>query len=45
VVVALFTEYVRSDPAEGNALLGLVMAVGLGPGTHNLLLFAVSGLG
>jgi uncharacterized membrane protein len=45
VVVAMFTEYVRSDPAEGNALLGLVMAVGLGPGTHNLLLFAVSGLG
>jgi uncharacterized membrane protein len=41
-VVALFTDYVRSDPAEGNVLLGLVMAVGLGPGTHNLLLFAVT---
>lgn len=42
VVVALMADYVREEPREGYALLGLVAAVGLGPGAHNLLLFAVS---
>lgn len=42
-LVVLFVDYVREDPVEGNLLLGLVAAVGLGPGTHNLLLFAVAG--
>jgi len=41
-VVVLFAEYVREDPTPGYALLGLVAAVGLGPGAHNLLLFAVA---
>ena len=41
VVVVLFEEYVRADPAEGYLLLGLVVAVGLGPGFHNLVLFAI----
>jgi len=40
-VVALFEEYVRTDPTEGYLLLGLVVAVGLGPGFHNLVLFAI----
>jgi uncharacterized membrane protein len=41
-VVGLFADYVREEPAEGNLLLGFVAAVGLGPGTHNLVLFAVA---
>ncbi|KAB1187956.1 MULTISPECIES: DUF63 family protein [Haloferax] len=43
VVVALLADYVREEPVEGSLLLGLVAAVGLGPGVHNLLLFAISG--
>ncbi|WP_338740050.1 DUF63 family protein [Haloplanus salilacus] len=42
VVVAL-AETVREAPTEGRLLLGFVAAVGLGPGVHNLLLFAVVG--
>ncbi|AKU08626.1 DUF63 family protein [Haloferax gibbonsii] len=42
-VVALLADYVREDPTEGSLLLGLVAAVGLGPGVHNLLLFAIAG--
>ncbi|WP_396612085.1 DUF63 family protein [Haloferax sp. S1W] len=42
-VVALLADYVREEPTEGALLLGLVAAVGLGPGVHNLLLFAVAG--
>jgi uncharacterized membrane protein len=41
-LVVLFVDYVREEPVEGTLLLGLVAAVGLGPGTHNLLLFAVA---
>ena len=40
-IVALFEEYVREDPTEGYLLLALVTAVGLGPGAHNLVLFAL----
>lgn len=40
-IVALFEEYVRSEPTEGYLLLGLIAAVGLGPGFHNLVLFAI----
>lgn len=43
VVVWLLADYVRDDPQAGNALMLLVAAVGLGPGAHNLLLFAVLG--
>ena len=43
VVVILFADYVREEPTQGYVLLGLIAAVGLGPGAHNLLLFAVAG--
>jgi uncharacterized membrane protein len=42
-VVVLFADLVREEPAEGYLLLGLVAAVGLGPGAHNLLLFIITG--
>jgi uncharacterized membrane protein len=42
-VVVLLTETVREAPTEGRLLLGFVAAVGLGPGVHNVLLFAVAG--
>lgn len=42
VVVALFDDYVREDELEGSLLLGLVAAVGLGPGAHNVVLFAIA---
>jgi len=41
-VVVLFREYVEDEPTEGYLLLGLIAAVGLGPGVHNLLLFTVT---
>ena len=43
LVVWLFEEYVRESPRQARLLLAFVAAVGLGPGVHNLLLFAVSG--
>lgn len=43
LVVWLFADYVREEPTEGYLLLAVVAAVGLGPGAHNLLLFAVAG--
>jgi uncharacterized membrane protein len=43
VVVVLFADLMEDDPREGRALLGVVAAVGLGPGVHNLILFAISG--
>jgi uncharacterized membrane protein len=42
LVVAMLADYVREDPDEGFLVLGFVAAVGLGPGVHNLLLFAVA---
>ncbi|WP_255197259.1 DUF63 family protein [Halorarius litoreus] len=42
VVVSLFVDYVREAPGEGSLLLGVVAAVGLGPGAHNLVLFALA---
>lgn len=42
-VVILFADFVREDPTEGYLLLGVVAAVGLGPGAHNLLLFVITG--
>lgn len=41
-VVVVMTDYVRDEPAEGYLLLGLVAAVGLGPGVHNLVLFSIA---
>jgi len=43
VVVAAVEGLYRDEPIQARLLLGLVAAVGLGPGVHNLLLFAVSG--
>ncbi|WP_247009941.1 DUF63 family protein [Halorientalis litorea] len=44
-VLVLFTDFAEAEPTQANALLGVVAAVGLGPGAHNLLLFtAVGGL-
>lgn len=42
-VLALFADFIEEDPLYGNAALGVVTAVGLGPGAHNLLLFAALG--
>jgi len=42
-VVMLFADYVAEEPTKGYLLLGLIAAVGLGPGAHNLLLFAITG--
>lgn len=42
LVVLLFADYVAHEPEEGYLLLGLVAAVGLGPGAYNLLLFMIS---
>ncbi len=41
-IVGLFAEFVREAPRRGRLALGLVVAVGLGPGTHNVLLFVVT---
>ncbi|GAA0645704.1 DUF63 family protein [Salarchaeum japonicum] len=41
-ITVLLAEYVREEEAEGSLLLGLVAAVGLGPGMHNFLLFVVT---
>jgi uncharacterized membrane protein len=41
-VVVLFDDYVREDPGEGFPILGFVAAVGLGPGVHNVVLFAIA---
>jgi len=43
VVVVALTETVREAPTQGRLLLGVVAAVGLGPGAHNVLLFTVAG--
>lgn len=42
-IIWLMTEYVEEAPSEGFLLLALIAAVGLGPGVHNLLLFAIGG--
>jgi len=42
-VVVLFADMIEESPTEGYLLLGFIAAVGLGPGAHNLLLFAVTG--
>ncbi|MFB6120288.1 MAG: DUF63 family protein [Halobacteriaceae archaeon] len=42
-LVVLFTEYVREEPTPANLLLALLAAVGLGPGAHNVVLFAIVG--
>ncbi|MFT4890875.1 MAG: putative membrane protein [Halobacteriales archaeon] len=44
VVVAAVEGLYEDEPIQARILLGLVAAVGLGPGIHNLLLFAVQGI-
>ncbi len=41
LIVSLFEEYVREQPRQARVLLGIVAAVGIGPGIHNLLLFTI----
>jgi uncharacterized membrane protein len=41
-IVGLFREFVEEAPRQARALLAFVAAVGLGPGTHNVLLFLVT---
>lgn len=43
VVVVLFREYVAEAPRQGYGFLAALAAVGLGPGTHNFLLFLAAG--
>ncbi|MDY6764249.1 MAG: DUF63 family protein [Halobacteria archaeon] len=43
LIVWLFVDFVREEPTQGYILLGIVAAVGLGPGVHNLLLFTIGG--
>jgi uncharacterized membrane protein len=45
VVVLLVADYVEDEPAEGNLLMTVVAAVGLGPAANNLVLFMLSGVG
>lgn len=42
-IVVLFADFIEETPTEGYLLVGFIAAVGLGPGVHNLLLFAVTG--
>jgi len=41
-VVNLFAGYVREDPRQAYLLLAVIVAVGLGPGSQNVILFAVT---
>ncbi|MXV63644.1 DUF63 family protein [Natronorubrum sp. JWXQ-INN-674] len=41
-ILGLFKEYVEDRPQQARTILALVAAVGLGPGTHNVLLFLVT---
>lgn len=41
VVLGLFREYVEEAPRQARTILGLIAALGLGPGVHNTLLFIV----
>lgn len=42
-VAVLLADLVRDDPREGYLALGVVAAVGLGPGAHNVVLFMMAG--
>jgi uncharacterized membrane protein len=44
LIVHLFVNFVREEGEWSYLLLGLAGAVGLGPGAHNLLLYAVAGV-
>lgn len=40
LILGLFEEWVRDSPRQARLVLTLIAAVGLGPGFHNVLLFA-----
>lgn len=42
LVVRLLADYVNEVPTEGYLLLGIIAAVGLGPGIHNVILFIIA---
>jgi uncharacterized membrane protein len=42
VVLVVLADYVREDPRWGSLLIGVVAAVGLGPGAHNVVLFVIA---
>jgi len=42
VVLVVLADYVEEDPRRGLLLVGVVAAVGLGPGAHNLVLFVIA---
>jgi uncharacterized membrane protein len=42
-IVLLLADYVEEEPAEGNLLVLVVAAVGLGPAANNLALFLLAG--
>jgi uncharacterized membrane protein len=44
-VLWVFADLVDETPTQAAVLLGVIAAVGLGPGAHNLLLFAAAGAG
>jgi uncharacterized membrane protein len=41
-IVVLFADYVRDKPVEANLIMGVIVGVGLGPGTYNFLLFLLA---
>lgn len=42
-ILWLFVDFVKEAPRQAYLLLGAIVAVGLGPATHNLLLFVMAG--
>jgi len=42
VVLVVLADYVEEDPRWGSILIGVVAAVGLGPGAHNVVLFVIA---
>jgi uncharacterized membrane protein len=41
-IVVLFADYTREKPVEANLIMGIIVGVGLGPGTYNFLLFLLA---
>lgn len=42
-ILLLFREWTREEPQQARIVLLFVAAVGLGPGVHNVMLFAITG--
>lgn len=41
-IVVLFADYISDRPSEASIIIGLIVAVGLGPATHNFFLFLLA---